>query len=119
MPIPEVSHQWTLTSTGAAVCIGPGSTNDALNHDLLRNCQNITVVAYTPGGASASTAAIGLEVGVHSTSPFARYGSTANTLSSNGDAVVFQLPGPIRAIRPYLIDRDASTTIVYVTLDGN
>lgn len=104
----EAYFKWVLTSTGASTTV--------FDNLFLRNCRAITVTTYTDGGAN--TAAFGIEVGPNSTGPFVRFGSTSYALSSGGAVSVLQMSGPIMAIRPYFINRQASTTRLLVELTG-
>lgn len=99
-----------LTSSGASTVVydNPG----------LRTCRNVTIVAETQ--VDADTAVIAIEHARTSTSPFVRLGSTAYALASSAapEAIVIQLTGPLFAIRPFVISKTASTTVVNIALIG-
>lgn len=114
MSIPETHYKWTLTSTGASTNVFEGFGP--------RTAQNFTFSCQTEG--SATTAAIGIEAGVPSdaltvgvSAKFERMGSTLYTLSSLA-ATIIQVTGPLAAIRPYVIDKTNSTTVVQIVLLG-
>lgn len=107
MGVPEFDFNWLLTSTGA------GTVNA---DDALKNCQRLTIIADCL--VAGDTATIGIESGPNSTGFFDRMGSTAYTISS-GAAVTIQLSGPLLAIRPYYINRTASTSSVRIRVVGN
>ena len=113
MPIPEAFFRWpALDSSGASTTVY-GDNGD------LRGCRNITITIEK--GAAADTAVVGIEHARTSTSPFVRMGSTAYLLDSSavGQSVTAQFTGPLFTIRPYVISKTASTTIVTVALIGN
>ena len=103
----EMTRRWFgISSSGAQTAEdGPG----------LQHSQAITITAWCD--AVADTAVIGIEHGWNSTSPFDRLGSTAYSISS-GLSVTIQLSGPLRAVRPFVIAKTASTTLVNIALDG-
>ena len=92
-----------------------GASTTVFDNMGLRACRNLSLYLASD---TASTMSIGIEVGVDSTSPWVRMGSTAYTLGA-GDAVVVQFSGPVEAIRPYLITRTNSAAIATIRLTGN
>lgn len=109
MPIPEVFFKWVLTSTGASATVF-GETGQ------LRHCRNLTFLV--DASVAGDTAFIGIESGPTDTGFFDRMGSTAYSVSSGVSATI-QFSGPLLCVRPYLVARTASTSIVNVTLVGN
>jgi len=103
----EINRRWFgVTSSGAqATEDGPG----------LQFSEAVTFTAWVDG--ATDTAVIGIEHAFSSTSNFDRMGSTAYSISSGGQ-VTIQLPGPLRAVRPFVIAKTASTTVVNINLDG-
>jgi len=103
----EINFPWTLTSTGAAAtaCDGAG----------LRWAQQLTFSVACQ--APADTCSFGIEAAPQNSTLFTRMGSTLYSVSSGACAIV-QLTGPLQQVRPYLISRTASTSIVTVQLDG-
>ena len=110
MPIAEAFFKWVLTSTGASTTIF-GTNNE------LRVCRNLTFIVDC--SVTNDTCAIGIESGPTDTGFFDRMGSTAYSVSSGGFAATIQLSGPLACVRPYLIARTASTSVINVTLLGN
>ena len=103
----EITRRWSLTSSGAAAAeAGAG----------LQQASNLTFVAAVEG--ITDTASIGIEHALNSTGNFERQGSTLYSISS-GVSVTIQLNGPLLCVRPFVISRTASTTVVVIKLVGN
>jgi hypothetical protein len=105
----EISHQWTaLASSGPATpCSGLG----------LRLSQTINITVGCQ--AVNDTVVFGIEAAPQNNSTnWTRLGSTAYSVSSGGQCAVVQLTGGVQQIRPYIIAKTASTTLVDIQLDG-
>ena len=105
----EAYFVWSLTSTGAAATVY-GTAGQL--HDVAR----LTLLVRSNG--ADDTAAIGFESGDNSTGFFDRLGSTLTTVSS-GLTATLQYTGPFAVVRPYVISKTGSTTVVNFTLLGN